>query len=166
VEHLGGSLRLIVVLGHSECGAVTAATDVFLNPTDYLPLATQHSLRNILDGLLVVVQACAQKLTATFGSDVVSRPGYRRALIEAAIVTNAALASYSIEREIQAGDPAELRTVYGVYLLETREVWTPRLGQPAGAGLAAAPRDPAEFLTLADAIVQSERIASLLNSSE
>ena len=30
VDHLGGSLKLIVVLGHSGCGAVTAAVDVFL----------------------------------------------------------------------------------------------------------------------------------------
>src|SRR3954449_9207978 len=29
-EHLGGSLKLIVVLGHSGCGAVSAAVDVFL----------------------------------------------------------------------------------------------------------------------------------------
>ena len=30
LEHLGESLKLIVVLGHSGCGAVTAAVDVFL----------------------------------------------------------------------------------------------------------------------------------------
>src|SRR5215208_4386499 len=53
VEHLGGSLKLIVVLGHSGCGALAAAVDVFLSPSDYLPLATQHSLRNVLDRLLV-----------------------------------------------------------------------------------------------------------------
>ena len=29
VEHLGDSLKLVVVLGHSECGAVSAAVDVF-----------------------------------------------------------------------------------------------------------------------------------------
>jgi carbonic anhydrase len=49
---LSGSLTFIVVLGHSGCGALTAAVDVFLNPTDYLPFATKHSLRDILDGLL------------------------------------------------------------------------------------------------------------------
>jgi carbonic anhydrase len=88
VEHLGGSLKLIVVLGHSGCGAVTTAVDVFLNPGDYLPLAAKHSLRNILDRLLLVVQASARKLAAAFGYDVVLRPGYRKALIEASIVTN------------------------------------------------------------------------------
>jgi carbonic anhydrase len=32
VEHLAGSLKLIVVLGHSGCGALTAAVDIFLLP--------------------------------------------------------------------------------------------------------------------------------------
>jgi carbonic anhydrase len=90
VENLGGSLKLIVVLGHSGCGALTTAVDVFLNPDDYLPLATKHSLRNILDRLLLVVQTAARKPLAAFGSDVVLRPRYRKSLIEASIVTNAA----------------------------------------------------------------------------
>ena len=78
VEHLSGSLKLIVVLGHSGCGALTAAVDVFLNPTDYLSLTTKHSLRNILDGLLVVVQASAKKIQEAFGPDVSHHPGYDR----------------------------------------------------------------------------------------
>ena len=62
VENLGGSLKLIVVLGHSGCGALTTAVDMFLNPGNYLPLAAKHSLRNILDRLLLVVQTSARKL--------------------------------------------------------------------------------------------------------
>ncbi len=82
VERLGGSLKLIVVLGHSGCGAVSAAVDVFLNPGDYLPFATKHSLRNILDRLLIVVHASARNLLAAFGPGVVDHPGYRQVLIE------------------------------------------------------------------------------------
>jgi carbonic anhydrase len=162
VEHLGGSLKLIVVLGHSGCGAVTSAVDVFLDPSDYLSLATKHSLRNILDRLLVVIQTCARKLTTTFGPEIVHRPGYRQALIEASIVTNAALAAYSIQEGVRTNDAGELRAVYGVYLLETREVWAPRPGDTKTVGLAAAPHDLAGFIDLGDAIVQSERIAGLL----
>jgi carbonic anhydrase len=166
VEHLGGSLKLIVVLGHSGCGALTAAVDVFLNPGDYLPLATKHSLRNILDRLLIVVQTSARKLLAVFGPDIVRRPGYRQALIEASIVTNAALEAYSIQQEFGAAEPAELRAVYGVYLLETREVWAPRLDNMKGVGLASAPNDLAGFVSLGDAIIQSDRIASYIKSEE
>lgn len=164
VDNLGENLKLIVALGHSGCGALTTAVDVFLNPGDYLALATKHSLRTILDRLLIVVQACARKLLATFGPDVASLPGYRKALVEAAIITNAALAAYSIKEEFALGAPS-LRTVYGVYLLETREIWAPRLGNADGAGLAAAPYGPDGFLELADAIVQSNRIAAYLSNA-
>jgi carbonic anhydrase len=165
VDHFGDSLKIIVVLGHSGCGAAVSAVDIFLDPSGYLQIATKHSLRNIVDRLLVVVQACARKLLETFGSDVTNRPGYRQALIEAAIVTNAALAAFSIQQELGASDPIKLRAVYGVYLLETREVWTPHLGMTEGTGLAAAPRDSVGFLELGNAIVQSDRIASLIKSS-
>ena len=36
VDHLAGTLKLIVVLGHSGCGALTTAVDMFLKPGDYL----------------------------------------------------------------------------------------------------------------------------------
>ncbi|MBR0692815.1 carbonic anhydrase [Bradyrhizobium lablabi] len=166
VENLGGSLKLIVVLGHSGCGALTTAVDVFLNPGDYLPLAAKHSLRNILDRLLLVVQTSARKLLATFGPDVVLSPGYRKALTEASIVTNAALAAYSIQQEFGSSAPADLQTVYGVYLLETREVWVPRPGGMDGIGLAAAPHDLGGFIELGEAIVRSRRIASYINSED
>jgi len=162
VAHLGGSLKLIVVLGHSGCGAVSAAVDVFLNPADYLSLATVHSLRGILDPLLVAVQASARKLALAFGADVVHRPGYRRSLIEAAIVTKAALSAYEIEQSIGPEGQSGLQVAYGVYLLESRNVWTPQLDQPLGAGLAPAPRDAAEFERLGDAVVRSARLAGLL----
>jgi carbonic anhydrase len=163
VENLGGSLKLIAVLGHSGCGALTTAVDVFLNPGDYLPLATKHSLRNILDRLLLVIQTSARKLLASFGPGVVLRPGYRKALIEASIVTNAALAAHSIQQEFRGSEPTEVQTVYGVYLLETREIWAPRLDNIEGVGLAAAPQDLRGFIDLGEAIVQSQRIASYIN---
>ncbi len=164
VDHLGGTLKLIVVLGHSGCGALTTAVDVFLNPGDYLAIAAQHSIRNILDRSLIVVQASASRLLSAFGPDVTRNPGYRQALIEASIVTNAALSAYSIQQEFISHDLAGLQAVYGVYVLETREVWAPRSGNVKGTGLASPPRDLAGFAAFSDAVVQSERIASYLKS--
>jgi carbonic anhydrase len=166
IENLGGSLKLIVVLGHSGCGALTTAVDVFLNPTDYLPLANKHTLRGILDRTLLVVQASAKRLMAAFGPDVVLRPGYRKALIEASIVTNAALAAYSIQEELGNGELTDIQAVYGVYLLETREIWAPRVGDTEGGGLAAAPHDLAGFVDLGEAIVRSRRIASVIDAGK
>lgn len=166
VENLGGSLKLIAVLGHSGCGALTTAVDVFLRPVDYLPLATKPSFRSVLDRLLIVVQTSAKKLVAAFGPDIAQRPGYRQALIETSIVTNAALAAYSIRTEFVANGLSELKAVYGVYLLETREVWVPVHDEIEATGLAEAPRDLAGFADLGDALVQSERITFYLKSKE
>jgi carbonic anhydrase len=166
VDHLGGSLKLIVVLGHSGCGALTAAVDVHLNPADYLSIITKHSLRNILDGLLVVVQASAKALLRGFGPAATSFPGYRRALIEVSIAVNAALAAHAIQQELGTSDPSSLRAVYGVYLLETRRIWAPRLGEAEGTGLAVPPRDPAAFFEFGDAIIQSNRITSLMKATD
>ena len=49
IEHLAGSLKLIVVLGHSGCGAVTAAVDVFLEPVA-LPVARIEALDSLAGG--------------------------------------------------------------------------------------------------------------------
>jgi carbonic anhydrase len=164
VDHLGENLKLIVVLGHSGCGALTAAVDVFLNPSDYLAFAAKHSLRTILDRLLIVVQACASRLLTKFGPDIASLPGYRKALVEASIITNAALVAHSISEELALGAQSGMRTVYGVYLLETREIWAPRLGKADGAGLVAPPQDRDGFLQLGDAIMHSDRIAACLHA--
>jgi carbonic anhydrase len=165
IDHLGDSLRLIVVLGHSGCGALTTAVDVFLDPARYLQLATKHSLRSIIDRLLVVVEASSKRLLTAFGADVANHPKYRQALVEASIATNAALAAYSIEQELGTTDPKRLRSVYGVYLLETREVWAPGPANAEGLGLAAPPQDPTEFAEFSDAIIRSDRIRSLLAST-
>jgi len=161
-DHLGESLKLIVVLGHSGCGAVTAAVDVFLNPQSYLDLASQHALRTILDRLLVVVLAAAKRMAAVHGPDVVRRAGYREALIETAIVSNAALAAYTVQQEMIGANAQALRAAYGVWLIESREVWAPRAGSTECAGLAFPPDDHTAFAGFADAIVRSDRIIALL----
>ena len=130
VEHLGNSMKIIVVLGHSGCGAVSAAVDVFLDPSRYLALATAHSLRNILDRLLVVVQASAKRMHEIFGPDIARYPGYRGALIETSVVINAALAAYTVEKELKNRDTERYSS--GLRRLSPRD---PRgLGTPSRHG--------------------------------
>ena len=164
VDHLGDSIKLIVVLGHSGCGALTAAVDVFLRPAVYLPLVTKHSLRAVLDSLIVVVQAAARKFHDVFGPDVARRPGYRQALIEASIVSNVALAAYSIQQELDAAGATGLQTVYGVYLLDARRVWAPPVDGKEGTGLARPPCDETGFAELGNLILRSDRISSLITA--
>jgi carbonic anhydrase len=162
LDHLGDSLRLIVVLGHSACGAVTAAVDVFLDPASYLSLASKHSIRLLIDRLQVVVEASAKKMAAEFGPDIAHHPNYREALIEVAVVSNTAVSAFALQREIEKRDAGGVRTAYGVYLLTERTVWAPRRGSDEVTGLAAPPDDPQGFVEFADAVLRSRRIASLL----
>ena len=164
LEHLGESMTLIAVLGHSGCGAVTAAVDVLLNPRGYLSLASQHAVRSVVDRLHVVVHAAERMLKATYGPEVVRHPRLREALIEVAIATNAALAAHTLQQEIDLGGPAGVEVVYGVYVLEDRSVWAPRRGSDEVAGLAHPPRDEQGFVDLGAAVLRSRRIAALLAS--
>jgi len=162
-DHLGGSMKLVVVLGHSRCGAVTAAVDIFLDPSRYLALAADHALRAILDRLLIVVHASAIRFRELLGDDVVDHPGYRYALIEASIVLNAALTAYTVQHALhEDGASAGLRACYGTYVISTRRIWAPRAGSSECDGLASPPADTAGFLALGDAIVESGRIRDLL----
>jgi carbonic anhydrase len=158
-DHFAGTMKLVVVLGHSGCGAVTAAVDAFLDPRSYLELAQMHALRNIVDRILVVVHAAARRLAKAHGADVVRRTGYRSALIETAIVSNAALVAHALGREVA---DRGLRAAYGVWLLESRAIWAPRHDDRTCDGLAYPPDDGNEFESFADGVVKSERIVSLL----
>ena len=164
VEHLQGSLQLIVILAHSSCGAMIAAVDAFLAPSGYLALATSHSLRAIVDRQLIVIQTCASAFASRLGPEVVRCPGYRNALIEASIVTNAALTAFTVQQEFGKHGPASLRAVFGVYLLQGNQIWAPRAGTPEVTGLADPPSDLASFQEFGTAIITSERIKTLLNA--
>ena len=164
VKNLGGSIKLIAVLGHSGCGAVSAAVDIFLDPRRYFEHAATHSLRGILDRMLVVVQASAIRMQEVFGPDVVHYPGYRSALIEASIVVNAALAAYTVDQELKSQEFSGINAVYGVYVVESREVWAPHRGTAIWTGLADPPTDLESFAELGNIVLHSNRISMILKA--
>src|SRR5262249_8020188 len=136
VHHFTESVKVIVVLGHSSCGAVSAAVDAFLRPGVYLELAGSYPLRSIVDRILVAGRAASRAPEDVHGRDVAERPGYRRALVETSVAVNAAYAAYSLCEELQTGRRGEVRVVYGVYDLATRRV---RPGDADVIGLAYPP---------------------------
>ena len=162
LDHLGENLKLIVVLGHSACGAVTAAVDAFLDPAGYLSLTSKHAVRALVDRLQVVVHASARRMEAVLGPGITRHPGYREALIEMSIVTNAALAAHTLKQEIRGGAEAGVQTLYGVYVLTDRMIWAPRCGSDEVIGLAAPPVDAPAFIEFSNAGIRSQRIARLL----
>ncbi len=124
VNNLGQDLKLLVALGHSQCGAVTAAVDVYLRPGEYLSLLSSHHVRLIVNSLFPPVRGAATALTAQWGADVARQPGYRAALIECAVVLNAALKAAILRAEF-CDEARPLRAVFGVYDLGTRRVHVP-----------------------------------------
>jgi carbonic anhydrase len=122
LTHLGDDLKLVVVLGHSGCGAVTAATDAFLLPSRYLEFASSHPLRSVVDRVLVPVRAAHAALETVHGPQVRTRPGYRTALIETGIALNAALVAATVRHDLadRLGDACQV--VFGVYNLVSRRV--------------------------------------------
>jgi carbonic anhydrase len=121
VDHFGDDMKAIVVLGHSGCGAVTAAVDAYVDPVGYLGLSSSHQLRGIVDAVIPAVRGAACSLAAAWGEDIVSAPGHRTALIEASVVVNAALVAHILAETFGTGAGAR-RVVFGVYDLATRRV--------------------------------------------
>lgn len=164
VEHFGESLKLIVALGHSRCGAVTAAVDAYLQPAEYLGLSASHHLRSIVNILFPAVRGAARALSGVRGDDISKLHGYRAALIECSVVINAALTA-SILRSEFGNDAQGVRVVFGVYDLDSRRVHVPLSPAEGGGpsvGLLEAPKGRERFRQFAFKVANSAYIIRLL----
>jgi carbonic anhydrase len=122
--HFPRSLRLVVVLGHSQCGAVTAAVDAFLRPRTYLSLATNYPLRSIVDAILVAVRSASLALEAAHGPGVTARPGYRAALVETSVALNACFAAFALKQELEGPN---VRVLFACYTRAAPKYEAPRM---------------------------------------
>jgi carbonic anhydrase len=136
------SLRLVLVLGHTGCGAVAAAVDLYLDPDAY---------RTIVDRLLVVVRVADKSLGRRTGPEFQTGPDYRQALWTMAVYLNAALTARDLSREL--GERAEaMSPSYGVYNLITQRV---EAAPGSEATFAPAPTNSNEFAELADRLADA-----------
>ncbi|KAM9866979.1 hypothetical protein ACIFOC_00300 [Leucobacter aridicollis] len=140
-EHLP-RVQLFSVIGHSQCGAVTAAVDALLDPATYLPVAQLAPLREIVDSLFGSVRLAAyamQQVTgdATFIAAADS-PRLREVLIAVSAVANAALGANVVARNLGR------ESAFGVYDLVERTVGSMRSGGWE-SGMRMAPKTDAEL---------------------
>lgn len=161
VDHLA-SVRQLIVLGHTSCGAVEATVNAYLKIAGYLEVATQPALRTIIDGLMAAVHAADAILSSVYGAAVVERAGYRRALRELAICLNAALGAHVVSRSFADRLGPGLAVTFGVYNLATRQVGLPGAERPWAPGLVAPPADDAGFQALAGRLARSPWMRGLL----
>ncbi len=69
VEALKESVKVVVVLGHSGCGAVTGAVDSYLQPLKFWSKSSSSSLRLILQKIFVSVREGANGLDEVWGRE-------------------------------------------------------------------------------------------------
>lgn len=159
------SVRQVVVLGHTGCGAVSAAVAGYLRPLGYLEMAASPALRSVVDSLNAVVHTADRVLQRVHGPAAAERPGYRAALADLASCLNAAMEAHLLRQWFAAQLGAQLGISYGVYNLVTRQVglpaadgdalWTGRLADP--------PADDAAFSALAETLARAAWIERLLS---
>lgn len=159
-----GSVRLLVALGHTGCGAVTAAVDAYLTPVGYLGVAANFPLQAIVGKLAAAVNGAAHALVSAHGNSVTSLPGYRQALIEASVILNAALSGAILAHNFQDALGPRLQVLFGVYDLRHRTVGLPAAGQTDGwlPGLFAPPTTQDAFVDFGGQVARSWLVADLL----
>ncbi len=162
-KNFAESLRLVVVLGHTSCGAVGAAVDLYLDPDAYGAIAQTHALRSIVNRILAVVRVADKALERRCGHSLSSDPGYRMALWQMAVYLNAALTAHDLNRELSASVADGLRVVYGVYDLLTQRV---EVAPRSEVTFAPAPRTSAEFTALADQMADSVLTCGIIAQHE
>lgn len=152
-QHLP-SVQVFAVIGHSRCGATTAAVDAVLRPDSYLGIATDGPLREIIDPLLAGVTFAHRTLLDVHGPQVVNSPHFRAHLITLSTLANTALSALVIEHDLGRA------CAFGVYKLSTRQVGV-RRRDGWSAGFAMAPKDGREI----DELVR-EAAYSLVDTSQ
>ncbi len=163
VRHFAESLKLVVVLGHTGCGAVAAAVETYLSPKDYADIAFTHALRSLVDRIMIAVRGAANALQHVCGRNVVHHPNYKDALKEVSVYLNAAITAFDLSREVATFGAPSMRVVYGVYDLGTLFVTPTPLANPAKPEFAPAPGQ--EGLTsLAQQLAQAVVDKGLLGS--
>ena len=161
LHNFESSLRVLVVLGHSGCGAVSAAVDVYLSPKHAVGIAFSRSLRTVVNHILVAVRSAALSLEQAWGADVAEDPHYRDALVELSVPLNAAITAYQLRQELKTHQTGGPDVAYGVFdLASARVAGPPDLDS---VGLSPAPATPEELVELGVQLARSPAVTRHLH---
>jgi carbonic anhydrase len=150
---LSDSVRVVVMLGHSGCGAVTGAVDAYLQPQKFWSRSLSPMLRSLVQRIFVAVREAANGIKQAWGPDAPQMPGYREALIETAVCINAAQAAFDLRQEVERNAKWDIEVLYGVHNIRNHQVCMPvdpnAVRADQNVKLALAPSNPNEFRALA-----------------
>jgi carbonic anhydrase len=96
------SLQSVIVLGHTNCGAVGAAVNVYLSPSSFAEVAFSHPVRTIIDRIMVSVRSAAEALEKVYGPKIAKNKQYKDWLINASCFVNSAFTAYDLQREVNS----------------------------------------------------------------
>lgn len=153
IRNLKDSLKVIVVLGHSKCGAVTAAVDTHLSPDAYVNIACTYPLRSLVDQIQLAVRGASHALEKYMGMSLPNKTMYRSFLVGVTAYVNAAVSALELQREMKLYDAGGPQVVFGVYDFETLRVQSSPAGDSDSKRLRPAPRDADELAKYAMEVV-------------
>lgn len=167
---LSDSVKVVVMLGHSGCGAVTGAVDSYLQPMKFWAKTTTSMLRSIQERIFVAVREAANGLQSVWGPDAAEFPGYRTALIESAVALNAAQAAFDLRQEVEKAAKWEIEVLFGVFSLHNHQVSMPVIPDAPvsdeNVKLSYAPSNPREFRLLSSQMAQLLKPGTLVGPPE
>jgi carbonic anhydrase len=153
LSYLSESVKVVVLLGHSGCGAVTGAVDSYLRPLKFWSKTTPPPLRAILQKIFVAVRESANGISEVWGPKAAEMPGYREALIETAVAINAAQSAFDLRQEVETAGKWEIEVLYAVYNTYNHQVSLANhphsVASDQNVKLAYAPSNPREFREMA-----------------
>jgi len=155
LRNLKESLKLIVVLGHSKCGAVTAAVDTHLSPDAYVNIACTFPLRSLVDQIQIAVRGASHALEKYIGAALPNKTLYRSLLVGITAYVNAAVSALELQRELSLYSSEGPDVVFGVYDFETLRVQSSPALTPAAPRLRPAPRSAEELANYASEVVDA-----------
>jgi carbonic anhydrase len=157
VTQLRSTIQSAVVLGHTGCGAVTAAVDIYLSPSNFADIAFSHAVRSLVDRIMLSVRGAARALEAVHGSKIHKHKRYREWLISTSIYLNSAVTAYDLQREVNSITKG-LTVSYTVYDM----AWTRIAALPIRSSddvanvprFLAAPKHADEFIELSNQVIE------------
>lgn len=155
LRHLKDSLKLIVVLGHSKCGAVTAAVDTHLSPDAYVNIACTFPLRSLVDQIQIAVRGATHALEKYVGVAMPDKSMYRSLLVGITAYVNAAVSALELQREMRLYDSAGPEVVFGIYDFESLRVQSSPSLSPDTPRLRPAPSSAEELSNYATEVVDA-----------
>ena len=169
LRQLNDSMKLIVVLGHAKCGAVTAAVDTHMSPDAYASIACTYPLRSLVDQIQIAVRGATHALDTYLGVPMSDKSMFRSIVVAVTSYVNAAVSALELQRELELYDKNGPKVVFGVYDFNSLRVQSSPAIDSDSPRLRQAPRDAKELAAYAAEVVEAimsleddEREAGLL----